>query len=127
MMAWSPIREVSMPDTAEGGSRPGMGARVRRSLAEWSSWSAGLDGTLLTDAAWGRRHLVVVSLASANAVGAVVLGLTSSHGWGLWVEAAALGLALAVAWLPSLGRRPRELAIVAALFLCAAIQNRYGA
>src|SRR3954463_10729601 len=116
-----------MPSTAEGEGRPPRGRRWRGSPAEWSGWSAGLDGTLLTDAAWIRRHLVVVTLTSINAVVAVVLGVTADHGSGLWVEVVALVAALVVAWLPGPGRRPRELAIVAALLLCAAVQNRYGA
>jgi diguanylate cyclase (GGDEF)-like protein len=116
-----------MARSDEGEMPATRGRRWRGSLAEWSSWSAGLDGTLLTDAAWNRRHLVVAALTTVNAVGAVVLGVTAPHGSGLWVEVVALVAALTVAWIPKLGRRPRELAIVGALLLCAALQNRYGA
>lgn len=100
---------------------------IDRARATWSSWTSGLDGRLLTDAAWRRRHLVVATLATANGIAAMVLGINATHGSGLWIQGAALALALTAAWHPGLDRRPRELAIVVAFLLCASVQNRYGA
>src|SRR4051794_13099734 len=98
---------------------------MRRRIAAWSSWRSGLDGGLLTDAAWRARHLIVASLASVNAGVAIAIGAVEPHDAWMWVQAAALVVALAVAWAPLRPRRPRELAIVVAFLLCAALQNHY--
>jgi diguanylate cyclase (GGDEF)-like protein len=98
---------------------------MRRRIAAWSSWTSGLDGGLLTDAAWRGRHLIVATIATVNAAIAIALGAAESHDAWMWAQAAALVVALAVAWAPLRRRRPRELAIVVAFLLCAALQNHY--
>jgi diguanylate cyclase (GGDEF)-like protein len=98
---------------------------MRRRLAAVSSWTSGLDGGLLTDAAWRGRHVIVASLATMNGCVAIAFGVTSARDAGMWAQAAVLVAALAVAWAPLRARRPRELAIVVAFFLCASLQNHY--
>jgi len=97
---------------------------MRRRIAAWSSWTSGLDGGLLTDAAWRGRHLIVATIATVNGALAIAFSAAQPHDAMMWVQAAALAVALAVAWAP-LARRPRELAIVVAFLLCAALQNHY--
>ncbi len=98
---------------------------MRRRIAAWSSWTSGLDGGLLTDAAWRARHLIVAGIATVNGALAIALSAAESHDGWLWVQAAALVATLAVAWAPLRPRRPRELAIAVAFLLCAALQNHY--
>src|SRR6476620_4147199 len=105
----------------ERSQRPG----VRRSLAALGNWRAGLDGGSLTDESWRARHLVLTSLASLNAVVVVILAARAEHTSSLYVESGVLTAALIVAWISTLHRRPRELAIVVAFWFCAWIQSRY--
>jgi diguanylate cyclase (GGDEF)-like protein len=98
---------------------------MRRRIAAWSSWTSGLDGGLLTDAAWHGRHLIVAGIASVNGGLAIAFSAAKPHDAWMWLQAVALVVALAVAWAPLRARRPRELAIVVAFLLCAALQNHY--
>ena len=99
--------------------------RLRDRLKSSSQWIRSLDGCLLSDDSWRRRHLAICALLTVNALVVAPWSILAPHGTGLWPELAALAASLAVAWFGGLERRPRELGVVAGLLLCAAIQNRY--
>ena len=99
--------------------------RLRGEARAAVGWITSLDGGLLTEDAWRRRHLVVCVFATVNGVVSIVASATRTDEVRFFVFSALLVAALGAAWIRPLGRRPRELAVVVALVLCAVLQNRY--
>ncbi len=85
-----------------------MRARLRSRFVSTSGWVTSLDGSLLTDVAWGRRHALILMVAAVNGTVAVIVA-AADRGGGLWPQAGVLAgcLAFGAAY-----RRPRELAMV---------------
>jgi diguanylate cyclase (GGDEF)-like protein len=90
---------------------------IAEALQQIRAFAASVDGSLLDDATWHRRHRWISALAWLMTAFGLVFTTFDHHGGGEWVYPALMGGCIAAAGWARLGRRGRELAVTTA-FAC---------